>query len=571
MYAWMQNMKYRVLHRRALKRMRNTVLFDEAWYREKCGDNISPNEDAAAHYLNGGWHIADPSACFSNKDYLTANPDVWKQPLAPLAHYLLYGKKEHRMMAVGDGQKLLLTDAYHAHRVRRGISRKIGRLCCAGMIEKNSNARILVCVQLFYPRSWDEVEQYLLALEPYRCDFVFTVHSKRMFREQLAQIAQRWPEAKILTTPNTGFDIGSYHYSLKKVDLSQYDIIFKVHTKGTNRAELSMYGQYFRRRDWFLYLFEGVLGSFTVHRTIDRLLHDDKCGLVAAGNLLVHDPRHKEAMLKETFEAMEMNISIPEKYRYVAGTCFACKPGMMREFAEAKLDFAPSKRGFFSLAHCTERSMCFPAQQNGMYMYGTRVCLLRRMLRKLQGVGKMYPARDRLIADERFMLNNEFVYRSIEPKKIMGYELTTLRLGDIRRRWFDGRVHSLKWCAPYRYLMGDVKAYERYSRYHLARNLFPMTRERFDELIRSMEQNGYDERYILVVDRDNVIVDGQHRACCLLKLYGEDHRVKVLRVFIKCSWRKATASMIRRRLPKHIATPLIALGHKLFPEKDEKK
>lgn len=528
MYA--QKAKHWLRRQIARFRMKHSKLFDEAWYREQCGGRISPKEDAVAHYMNGGWHNADPSKQFSNEEYLRANPDVRYSAFAPLEHYLLYGKKENRPASAALSVAPLKIGRYRGHILRRAVSRQWGRICCADMIKRNSSARILVCVQLFYPHSWIEIKQYLKALEPYRCDYVFTCHSEDLFSEVLADIRQTWPGAKIIITANKGFDIGSFHVSLQGIDLKQYDILFKAHTKGTSRPELSMYGQYFRYRDWLLYLFEGILGAKTVHTTIDSLLHRDDCAMVAAENLIVHDPRHKVNMLRDTMQIIDPDMVIPEKYKYVAGTCFACKAAVMEPFQQAELDFEPSRRGFFSVAHCVERTMCFPAQLNGNRICGNAVCSLRRKVRGWQGRKKMYPMRDKLIEDDRFDLDDEFVYRTIEGKKITGYELVPMRLGDIRRRWFDGVVYQLKDCAPYRYLTGDVEAYEEYSRYHIENNLLPMTRERFDELIASMEKNGYNERSVLVVDSDNIIVDGQHRACCLLKMYGEDHVLQVLRI-----------------------------------------
>ena len=60
--------------------------------------------------------------------------------------------------------------------------------------------------------------------------------------------------------------------------------------------------------------------------------------------------------------------------------------------------------------------------------------------------------------------------------------------------------------------MGDVEAYEEYSEFHISHGLPIMTRERFDKLIQSIEQNGYNEKNMLVVNQNNEIMDGQHRA-----------------------------------------------------------
>jgi len=135
---------------------------------------------------------------------------------------------------------------------------------------------------------------------------------------------------------------------------------------------------------------------------------------------------------------------------------------------------------------------------------------------------------DALLRDERFDLDEEFALRTLEAMRIRSYEYTRMRLGDIKSVWYDGSVFPLARSAPYRYLCGDTAAYDEYCRYYEAHHLFPVSRERFDGLIRSMEE--YDPRKAIVLRRDNTLLDGQHRACCLLRRYGEDFQVPVVRL-----------------------------------------
>lgn len=100
--------------------------------------------------------------------------------------------------------------------------------------------------------------------------------------------------------------------------------------------------------------------------------------------------------------------------------------------------------------------------------------------------------------------------------------------------WFDGRVIPLEECAPYQYLCGDTEAYEAYCQYHKEHNLYPMSKERFDGLIRSLEEEGFNERNVIVLNQDlNSVMDGQHRLCYLLKKYGKDYIVPVVRIKLR--------------------------------------
>ena len=84
----------------AAKALRETGLFDEAWYRERYPDVISSGADPLLHYCEFGWiEDRDPSASFSSSSYLAANPDVVASGMNPLWHYAAFGREERRAMA----------------------------------------------------------------------------------------------------------------------------------------------------------------------------------------------------------------------------------------------------------------------------------------------------------------------------------------------------------------------------------------------------------------------------------------------------------------------------------------
>ena len=420
---------------------------------------------------------------------------------------------------------------YRSHACFHGLKRAISRKYYHKIIEKNKDVRILLCLQLFYPESWDAIHQYLKNLEVYNFDLIITYQRELPFADVLPRIRAEYPNASLIEVDNIGFDIGAFYTSLQGQNLDEYDILFKIHSKGIRRRRLYMYKQLFKRSDWFRYLFEGILGAGNVHKTIDRLMHDTQCGMIAAENLIIHDPKHKQNLVRKTLDEYNLECDIPGNYSFVAGTCFAVRANLMKQFQGQDLPFAVSKRGKFSLAHCIERTMCFPAQMNGYKLVGQKACPLKRILRKAQSWYIKNTAEEELLADNRVILDDEFVYRRIESKKIKRYAIEELRLGDIKRRWFDGNIYKLVECAPYRYLQGDHDGYSEYCLYHREHNLPSMSLERFDALISSIDEKGFDDRYIVVVDEDNIICDGQHRSCVLLNKYGEDHVIKVLKIY----------------------------------------
>ena len=58
-----------------------------------------------------------------------------------------------------------------------------------------------------------------------------------------------------------------------------------------------------------------------------------------------------------------------------------------------------------------------------------------------------------------------------------------------------------------------------------------MTKDRFDCLIESIRNNGYDKKKIIIVNDQNVLLDGQHRACVLASIFGINSEVRALKIW----------------------------------------
>ena len=532
--------------------MGKSPYFDRKWYAEQIGKSGGLNgfrpfssggrwfeilfsgyfRALVTDYYRGGWKTHNPSEAFDGLRYIRDNPDLFEKGLCPLYHFERAGKYESGRSA----QFYTDSGTYRSLRLWRGIKRSMGKLRYGKRIASNQKARILVCFQLFYPKSWAEVKEYLKNLAPYSYDLVVTYQEQSKMQPILEDIRRFHAKARLIPVENVGFDVGGFWTALRQVGLEDYDVVFKAHSKGTGRRPVYMYRRFFKKRDWFLYLLEGILGAGTVHTTIGRLLEGEggerPCGLAAAGNLLVEDPPHKQRLLKRVMEPYPQ-IHVPEGYAYVAGTCFAIRAEHLKWFRGEAFEFELSKPGQFSLAHGLERALCLVPAASGDGIAGNRVCALRQWIRKAQSGPYRNEAMEALLHEDRFELDEEFACRTLETLRIRSYEYTTVRLRDIKSLWYDGSVFPLAESAPYRYLCGDTAVYDEYCRYYEEHNLFPVSRKRFDGLIRSMEEKGFDPRKAIVLRQDNTLLDGQHRLCCLLKQYGGDFEVPAVRLRIR--------------------------------------
>ena len=330
---------------------------------------------------------------------------------------------------------------------------------------------------------------------------------------------------------NRGFDLLPFLTVLKDIDLDKYDIVFKLQSKSTKKSFIHIYKQFFLRRDWFVNLFEGVLSAKNVHKTIDVLYNQEEIGLVAAENLIVKDPKHKENLIQKMAE--ERGLPFIREYSFVAGTCFAMKAMCLKPIQELHLEkeeFAPwvPSRGL-SFAHFVERYLCISLLLQGYLMRGNSASTVKRALLKPITLIMNHYSSERLF-QENIDLDDEWFLWQLD-NRLIKYRYVDLRFRDLKC-YLGNRVFSLLEGAPYKYVSeGDSAGYERYCELHAASGLPLMTKERFDRLIDSINKNGYDERKISIVDDQNILLDGQHRACILANKYGADSTIRVIKIW----------------------------------------
>ena len=151
-------------------------------------------------------------------------------------------------------------------------------------------------------------------------------------------------------------------------------------------------------------------------------------------------------------------------------------------------------------------------------------------LRFYKGVRKVFlGSSDVLLWDERFELDEVFFNRRVKFRKLYEYEVSKMKLKDIKREW-KGEILSLEDVSPFKFLQGDVKDYEEYCDVHQNKMGHDVSVVKFKELIKNIEENGFDSKKIVVVGYNGEIVDGQHRCCYLLYKHGREYEIDVLKV-----------------------------------------
>lgn len=396
---------------------------------------------------------------------------------------------------------------------------------------KSEDKRILVILHLYYMESWSKINEYLHNLKKYSFDLMVSYVKEKKDEEVLLQITSEYKNVSIFEVDNKGFDVGPFFECLKSVDLDKYDLVYKIHSKGTGNRNRVCYNRLFKKDDWFEYLYEGILSPKSIETTMKIFKRKEKVGLIAAKNLIIKDPVYKKNLTTKWAEEYGYGQEID--YTYVAGTCFVARAEVLKKIQNLELginDFSHTKRGKFSLAHAMERIICLDIINQGFSLYGIRVKTMKRIARKIEMFFCRRTNCEKILKDKRFILDDEFVYVYLEPKIVKKYEIIVMPVSKIMRKW-NGKIYHLDECAPYKYLNGEKEQYNEYCKVNSEKSLYSMTEERFDKLTESISQKGFDKRYIPVIDGDGFIVDGQHRACVLMKKYGKDYMIDVLKIY----------------------------------------
>lgn len=516
-----------ILEKYQSKVIKYSKFFDRKYYKSEY--NLSDVGSLELHYLKEGYKKGyNPSENFNTLGYYSLYKDVEQVGVNPLLHYELFGKEEHRKT----GLKAIYEGDYYSLKKRRFILRYLGRILNFFKIKKNKNSKILVVLHMFYMKSTEEIIEYLKNLSCYNYDLIVTYMDGYYDMEYLNKFKEFKKDTKLIKCQNKGYDIGPFIEVINSINLKKYDIVLKLQSKSTNKS-IYIYNQFFKDRDWFINLYQGILGSFNVHKMVNRLINDKTCGLVASKNLIVKDPKHKQQLVKEGLKINKLkNIKFYDDYNFVAGSCFAIRSNCLKEMQNLKLtinDFEDTNRGFFSLAHVMERVVCFNISNYnmiGLKAYYFRHLKWRKLEKKLNNLSAM-----KLVNNKEFTLNDDFIWHYLELRFIEKYEIVDLKLSDLNRQWYDNKNYKINELSPYLYLQGDKKRYLDYINYHKEHNLPVMSVERYDKLIKSIKKKGYDNKHLITVDGNNVILDGQHRSCVLYHILGKDTKIKVLRIY----------------------------------------
>lgn len=271
-------------------------LFDPGYYTDVHTDVAASGANPLLHFLrHGARELRQPHPWFDTAFYLQRNPLVAELGMSPLVHYLRVGAETGRDPHPDFDTRFYATT--YPHVVAAGFDplvhfvswgREQGYLPNPGATSRKEvaavpatqPARIAVLVHLYYPDLWDEVVHYLGQIpEPFGLFVSLCTDTGAGFERG---VRERFPNADVRTFTNRGRDMAPFVEFLRDGCFDRYEYVCKIHTKKS-----------LHRTDgdrWRGTLFQQLLGAPPIVREIlDAFEQDPRIGLLGPANQLEID------------------------------------------------------------------------------------------------------------------------------------------------------------------------------------------------------------------------------------------------------------------------------------------
>lgn len=232
-----------------------------------------------------------------------------------------------------------------------------------------SRPHVLVVLHVFYK---DQIPWFLSKLAHINhCRWDLAVTGPDLQEEHKQQILAFKPDTRFVATDNVGYDVWPFIQVIQQTDLSPYDFIVKLHTKGMVEGYDFRYNHYhITAMHWRDALVDALLESNCRWR---RVLHifkkEPDAGVVCSRKLIITSDTMPEDNEMLDAEMERLGIQVEDRH-FCAGTMFAIRPELLqpilrRGLRKEEFISAVKSHSGGTLAHVYERIFCLIAPANG--------------------------------------------------------------------------------------------------------------------------------------------------------------------------------------------------------------
>ncbi len=219
---------------------------------------------------------------------------------------------------------------------------------------------LAVHLHMYYIDMWSEIQGYLKNIGDYPYHLYITMTQRNA--NLVEEIKKFHPETTIFIVENRGYDVGPFVYFLNQIELEQYDLILKIHTKNNKKGlGETLNHRYVSRKFWFKLLMGGLLGTSSLFKkNIAQFEQNSNLGMIGSKYLITSDIKRSQEVQKDVQDTMsKLGFIKPKTITFVAGTMFIIRSNLLQKIKDnyTLADFLPTDgniRGE-TLAHILER------------------------------------------------------------------------------------------------------------------------------------------------------------------------------------------------------------------------
>ncbi len=331
-------------------RLVQSGLFDARFYRrEHPGLHPVCRAMPMRHFIRWGEAMGmKPNRNFSPGDYLALNPDVARQGLRPLAHFLRAGRAE--------GRATLLPQEI--------IDVPMAESTPLYFDPDRPRAPYALHIHIYYPDLWPEFAARLACLDAPIDLFVTVTWRGPVTFALTAEIARDFPAARVFVMPNRGRDILPFVRLVNAGAFEGYRAIGKIHSKKSPH-----------RRDgdlWRQHLVAGMLPKQGLTRRLEAFCADRRAGIWVADGQAYSGKDwwgSNRGMTQALLDRIELGQRLDDLH-FPAGSIYWAKPMVVGLLRALRIDAAEFERETGrvdgTMAHAVERAMGFLTRAAGM-------------------------------------------------------------------------------------------------------------------------------------------------------------------------------------------------------------
>jgi lipopolysaccharide biosynthesis protein len=220
------------------------------------------------------------------------------------------------------------------------------------------------------------------------CDFYFTIPNDRLVND----IKRRCSNANVLIVDNIGFDIFPFLECLHRLDLNDYDLILKLHSKRNIPIKYKLNDFDLSGNLWREYLLDAILGTNERFSQILSLFQEDNCiGMIGAKELVLYDDEvDKDIDVDKVENILNENNLLLVKKEFIAGSMFIARAFLFKSLKERRYrseDFPPYyPRNWNGLPYLLERYFGFMVSSQGYCLLGLNSPLKNAKQKKMYNI-----------------------------------------------------------------------------------------------------------------------------------------------------------------------------------------